>query len=87
MAPRTSTKWAKLLGESAAHVQDGIDWAVDLGFRALKKAGDNKGKENGSNESKYTRSAKKFGRGFVHFLGVMGDEYYRTYEKLKSKKK
>ena len=67
-------------------MQDGIDWAADMGFKTLKKVGNTKDKKNESDESKYARSAKKIGRGFVHFLGVMGDEYYRTYERLKKKK-
>jgi len=86
MATRASTRWAKLLGETAAYVQDGIDWAVDMGFKALKNIGDKKTQENGASQNKYVRGARQFGRALVHFLGVMGDEYYRTYERLKKRK-
>lgn len=87
MEPQTSTKWAKLLGETAAYLQDGIDWAVDMGFKGLKKLGNAKVQESSADQTTYPRRAARFGRAFVHFLGVMGDEYYRTYERLKKQKK
>lgn len=85
MAERTSTKWARLLGETAAYVQDGVDWACDMGCKALKKVGDAHNDTRKEPSNSYARAAVRFGRGMVRFVGEIGETYYRTYEKLKQK--
>lgn len=85
MPERTSTKWARLLGETAAYVQDGVDWACDMGCKALKKVGDEKEDAHKEPTNPYARTAVRAGRGMVRFLGEIGETYYRTYEKLKQK--
>ncbi len=80
-----SIKIARLVGHTLAHVQDGVDFVVDTGFKLLKKAGDTKPVVD-PDESKYTYKAKVIGRNVAKFVGVLGESYFSQYNKLKTKK-
>ena len=82
---KKSSSLAKTIGQSLALLQDGVDYAVESGCKALKKASEKKS-EPKKDENKYLSSAKKFGKNALNFLGVMGDEYYKKYEKIKANK-
>ena len=78
-----STKWAKLLGRAAAHLQNGIDGLADAGFRGLKQIGKKPLKKK-KDENPTLFTAKKIGQGLLSFVGTMGDEFYNKYQELKS---
>ena len=82
---KKSSSLAKTIGQSLALLQDGVDYAVESGCKALKKVSEKKTKPK-KNESKHVRSVKKIGKSALNFLGVMGDEYYKKYEKIKADK-
>lgn len=77
---------ARLLGNAYAHVQHGIDKAIEWGFMTMEK--------QAHAEAKTTKKPKgvagnigAFARGFFGVLGEAGGAYYRTYEALKKKAK
>ena len=83
----SSSKVAKVIGHSLAHLQDGIDFFADAGFKALKKVGEAKEKRLKKDGNKYAYAAKKGGKEVLKFLGMAGDEFYNKYEELKSDRK
>ena len=82
---KKSSSLAKTIGQGLALLQDGVDYAVESGCKALKKMSEKKAKPK-KDENKYLRTAKKFGKGTMNFLGIVGDEYYKKYEKIKAEK-
>ena len=82
---RPQNKWAEGVGHVFAHVQDGIDFFTEMGFRALKSAG----KQPPSckkDENQYLCAAKKTGFSVLSFLGEAGDAFYARYEQLKAER-
>ena len=78
-------KLAAAIGHTLAHVQDGVDFFIDWGFKALKKVG----KETcvpQKDENQYLRTTKKVSRTILTFLGETGDSFYKRYQELKAKK-
>ncbi len=71
---------AELIGFAYAHLQHGIDRAVDWGFRRMREAGEQEPKARKTQAaSKAARAAKSA----IRFLGQTGEAYFRTYEELK----
>jgi len=66
-------------------LQHSVDYAVESGCKALKDVSKKKSKP-AKNENKYLSKAKKFGKDSIGFLGSIGDEYYKKYEKIKADK-
>lgn len=83
---KKGNNWARLVGHGLAHVQNGFDFAADLGFVLLKKAGKGANKPPKKDENKYVYQAKRTARNTMRFLGILGDEYYKKYEELKADK-
>ena len=81
----SSKAWAKTLGSSFAHIQHGLDKTAEWGFAKMKEAG-SKPKKNDTTKNVYLRSAKNASKGTLQFLGQLGENYYKQYEKLKNKK-
>ena len=71
---------AKKLGSALAHVQDGVDQLVSLGFKVLKKTG---GKEVKETDHPVKKTLKKT----ASFLGETGESFYETYEEIKERRK
>ncbi len=76
--------WARTLGFSLAHVQDGVDRCVEWGFAKLKQTGDTPKKEERI-RNPYLKNTLQVTRGTLGFLGLLGENYYRKYEELKRK--
>lgn len=77
--------FARLLGNSYAHVQHGIDKAIEWGFSKMEeqaKAAPKKAKK----PTGIAGNTAAFARGFFGVLGEAGGAYFRTYEELKRKK-
>jgi hypothetical protein len=71
---------ARLLGNSYAHVQHGIDKAIEWGFATMEK------QASAAPKKKPTGVAGNvlgFGKGFLSVIGEAGSAYFRTYEELK----
>lgn len=79
-------KVAQAIGHTLAHVQDGVDFFIDLGFKAIKKVGKEKCTPQ-KDESKYLQTTKKVGKTVLMFLGEAGDSFYQKYQDLKSDRK
>jgi hypothetical protein len=75
---------ARLVGNSYAHLQHGIDKAIEWGFATMEKqvASAPKKKPKG-----VAGNVLGFGRGFLSVIGEAGSAYFRTYEELKKKGK
>ena len=78
-------KLAQAIGHTLAHVQDGVDFFIDWGFRAIKKVGKEPIAPQ-KNENKYLHTTKKIGKSVLTFLGEAGDSFYSKYQELKRKK-
>ncbi len=75
---------ARLLGNAYAHVQDGIDRAIEWGFKKMEEqaaAPKKKTKPKG-----VAGNAAAFARGFFSVLGEAGGAYFKTYSELKKKR-
>ncbi len=81
----SSKKVAEAIGHTLAHVQDGVDFFLDWGFKALKKVGREKCVPQ-KDENQYLRTTKKVSRNVLTFLGEAGDSFYKKYQELKAKK-
>ncbi len=77
--------FARLLGNSYAHVQHGIDKAIEWGFATMEKQAKAAPKK-GKMPKGVAGNAAAFARGFFGVLGEAGSAYFRTYEDLKRKK-
>ncbi len=77
--PSTKTV-ATQLGSVLAHLQDGVDQVVALGFKTLKNAGNTKVKKDDS-------PLKKTLSKTADFLGEAGSSFYEKYEEIKEKRK
>lgn len=77
---------ARLLGNAYAHVQDGIDRAVEWGFKKMEE-------QAAAAPKKMTKpkgvagNAAAFARGFFSVIGEAGSAYYTTYNELKKKQR
>ena len=80
---KKAQNWARLLGHGLAHVQDGVDFAIDIGFKAMKKAANEKSSKKKKDENKYLYAGKKAGKELLGFLGEAGDAFYKKYGELK----
>ena len=69
-------KLTHLLGKGCAHIQDGLDQVVDWGFKKLKKLEETPPKKD---EHEFLKATRKDGG----FIGELGTEYYKEYEKIK----
>lgn len=76
---------AQKFGKLLAHVQSAFDDLSAWGFSHLKKVGQPKEQEiiDDSLSGQVKRGAKKT----AHFLGEMGESFYREYEVIKAKKR
>lgn len=79
---------ARLIGNSYAHVQDGIDRLTEWGFDQMRKqAEEDKKNRSGQRKQKpVVRKMSMIGKGVLGFLGAAGDAYFRTYSELKKKR-
>lgn len=75
----TEQKISHIFGKGIAHIQDGFDQAFDWGFKKLKKIEEIPPKEN---EHQAIKITKKIGG----FIGELGSEYYKEYEKIKKER-
>ena len=76
---------ARLLGNSFAYVQHGIDRAIEWGFATMEEQAKGKSKSVKKKPKGVTGNVAAFARGFFGVLGAAGSAYYRTYEELKKK--
>lgn len=83
----TNSGWAKLIGHGFAHLQNGIDEIVDIGFTVMKKVGDDSKDKPAKDTDSYGTKAGRLAKGALRFFGTMGDSYYKKYEELKAEKK
>lgn len=75
---------ARLIGNSYAHVQHGVDVAIEWGFTKMKEQ-----EKTATKSVAKTPAGKveKVGRGILGVIGAAGDAYFRTYSELKRKTK
>lgn len=78
---------ARLIGNSYAHVQHGIDKAIEWGFDTMEKQAKAAPAKKAKRPAGVAGNAAAFARGFFSVLGEAGTAYYRTYEELKKKQK
>jgi hypothetical protein len=76
---------AQNLGYLFAHIQDGVDFVAEMGFKALKKVGSAAPEKEGNEDTSHpaVQTAKKAGLGVLKFLGEAGDAFYTKYEEIK----
>lgn len=74
---------ARLLGNAYAHVQDGIDRAIEWGFKTMEQQAKSEVKKKTKGVA---GNVKAFARGFFSVLGEAGNAYFRTYGELKKKR-
>ncbi len=77
---------ARLLGNSYAHVQHGIDVLIEWGFKTMEEQAKTAPK-NGKKQTGVAGNIGAFAKGFFGALGEGGQAYFRTYEELKKKQK
>lgn len=80
---RQLTGIARLLGNTSAHIQHGIDRAIEWGFAKMKEQDAHRAKKTPTTP---VGRAAQVGRGIIGLIGSAGDAYYSTYEQLKRKK-
>ena len=79
---------AALIGGSFAHLQHGIDRLTEWGFSKMRQIPpEEKSSKTGTLPIASPSRLLRLGRGAVRFLGIAGEEYYKTYEELKKKHK
>lgn len=78
---------ARLLGNSYAHVQHGIDKGIEWGFATMEKQAKAAPKTKAIKPKGIVGNAGAFARGFFSVIGEAGTAYFRTYEELKKKQK
>jgi len=83
---KKGNNWAKLVGHGLAHVQDGMDFAIDIGFKTMKKVADLPEEKKKKNDNKYIHMSKKAGKEVLGFLGTAGDSFYKKYGELKKER-
>lgn len=71
---------ARLLGNSYAHLQHGIDKAIEWGFSTMEKQAKSSPKKKPTG---VVGNAVGFAKGFFSVIGEAGSAYFRTYEELK----
>lgn len=76
---------ARLIGNSYAHVQHGIDRAIEWGFETMQKQAEVREKAPPKNTA--AGKVATVGKGVLGFLGAAGEAYFRTYSDLKKKAK
>lgn len=76
---------ARLLGNTYAHIQDGIDRAIEWGFAKMEEQAKTTPKKT-SKPKGVAGNAAAFARGFFSVLGEAGGAYFRTYSELKKKR-
>jgi hypothetical protein len=74
---------ARLIGNSYAHVQHGIDKAIEWGFATMEKQAASAPKTTSKKPAGIAGNAVGFARGFFTAIGEAGTAYFRTYEELK----
>ncbi len=72
---------ARLIGNSYAQVQHGIDRAIEWGFSKMEEQA-----KAAPKKKKKVSGVERAGRGVLGFLGAAGEAYFRTYSNLKKKK-
>lgn len=77
---------ARLLGNSYAHVQDGIDRAIEWGFKKMEEQAAAP-KKTAKKATGVAGNAAAFARGFFSVIGEAGSAYFTTYNELKKKAK
>lgn len=75
---------ARLLGNSYAHLQHGIDKAIEWGFTTMEQQASTAPKKKLTG---VVGNVLGFGKGFLSVVGEAGSAYFRTYEELKKKTK
>ncbi len=78
---------ARLVGNSYAHVQHGIDVLIEWGFATMEKQAKAAPKKSKKQQKGIAGNVAGFARGFFGVLGEAGGAYYRTYSELKTKQK
>ena len=78
---------ARLVGNSYAHVQHGIDKAIEWGFAKMEEQAKTAPPKKSKKPEGVAGNAAAFARGFFGVLGEAGSAYFRTYEELKKKGK
>ncbi len=78
---------ARLLGNSYAHVQHGIDKGIEWGFATMEKQAASSPKKTSKKPTGIVGNAAGFARGFFTAIGEAGTAYFRTYEELKKREK
>lgn len=76
---------ARLIGNSYAHVQHGIDRAIEWGFTKMEEQAKTPVKKKKKPKG-VGGNVAAFGRGFFSVLGEAGGAYFRTYNELKKKR-
>jgi hypothetical protein len=74
---------ARLAGNTYAHVQHGIDKAIEWGFRTIERQAKSTPKKASKKPTGVAGNAAAFARGFFGMIGEAGSAYFRTYEELK----
>lgn len=77
---------ARLLGNAYAHVQHGMDRAIEWGFAKMEEQAKVAPKKR-KKPTGVVGNVAGFARGFFGVVGEAGSAYYRTYEELKKKGK
>lgn len=78
---------ARLLGNTYAHVQHGIDVGIEWAFATMEKQAKAAPKQKAAKPKGVAGNAAAFARGFFGMVGEAGTAYFRTYEELKKKPK
>ena len=79
--------FARLIGNSYAHVQHGIDRAIEWGFATMEEQAKAAPKTTKKKPEGVAGNAAAFARGFFTAVGEAGTAYFRTYEALKKREK
>lgn len=77
---------ARLLGNAYAHVQHGIDVAIEWGFRKMEEQAKSAPKKGAKKPTGVAGNVAGFAKGFFSVLGEAGGAYFRTYSDLKKRK-
>lgn len=77
---------ARLIGNSYAHVQHGIDVAIEWAFATMEKQAETAPKKRAAKAKGVTGNLAAFARGFFSVLGEAGGAYFKTYGELKKKR-
>lgn len=77
---------ARLIGNAYAHVQDGMDRAIEWGFKQVEEQAKTSPRKASKKPRGVVGNAAAFARGFFSVIGEAGSAYYTTYNQLKKKR-